>query len=64
MASILFVTDRIYGKQFKCNYLRKIFFSDFVAAFLNSTSSFEHFEYKDDLESLWTSQNRGWERRG
>ena len=42
----------------------KNFFSDFVAAFLNSTSSFEHFEEKDDLQSLWTSQNRDWERRG
>ena len=43
---------------------QKIFFSDFVASFLDSTSNFEHFEEKDDLQSLWTFQNREWERRG
>ena len=39
-------------------------FSDFVAAFLNSTSSFEHFEYKDDLESFHTSENTDCKRCG
>ena len=46
MTSIFFVTGRIYGSQFKCNYLRIKFFCELVAAFLNSTSSIEHFEKK------------------
>ena len=40
------------------------FFSDFVAVFLNSASSFEHFEYKDDLESLHNSENTDCKRCG
>ena len=49
MTTILFVIGGIYRNYFKWNYLRTKFFSEFVAAFLNSKSSFEQFEENDYL---------------
>ena len=47
MTSILFITGRIYGQLFKCNYLRNKFFLLFVVTYLKSTSNIEELEKKN-----------------
>ena len=47
MTSILFITGRIYGQLFKCNYLRNKYFLLFVATYLKSTSNIEELEKKN-----------------
>ena len=56
MTSILFVMIRIYGRQFKCNYLKKKTFPEILAPFLKFTSNFEHFETSDDPHRLFISK--------
>ena len=50
MTRIIFVIERIYNKQFKCNYLKqKKAFSKLFATFLKSKSKFERFGKKMTL---------------
>ena len=59
-----FVTGTFCNIQFNYNYLRKIFFSEFFAAYQKSPSNFEYFEQKDDPYKLWileiTRQRKMW----
>ena len=45
-------------------YLKLKTFSDFLVAFLQSTSNFEQFEKKDDRHSYFITEITGCERLG
>ena len=64
MTVILCLIVRIYGHQFKCNYLRNKNIFEFFTLFLKSTSRFEDFENKDDPHNLCISESMDTNRRG
>ena len=53
MTSILFVIERICRNQYKCSYLTiKKILSQFLAPFVKTKPTFEHFETRDETHSF------------